>query len=60
MLERHDPYDRVSFDRAKCKVCGGRMKQTGGLLLSALKFTGHMPRLITTDGSDFHAPKFWR
>jgi hypothetical protein len=25
LLERYDPYDRVSFDKAKCRVCGGQV-----------------------------------
>jgi len=53
LLERHDPYDRVSFERAKCRACGARLKLTGGYVLSSLQFIGRMPRLVTTDGSSF-------
>ena len=40
----------ATFARAKCRECGGRMKLTGGLQVAALKNTGHMPRLIVSDG----------
>ena len=43
----------ATFSRAKCRDCGGRMKQTGGYQLAGLRNTGHMPRLIVGDGSDF-------
>lgn len=58
-------YDVESFDsdamlaRAKCRDCGGRLKHTGGFQVRALKNTGHMPRLITADGSDWRRP-VWR
>lgn len=48
-----------TFARAKCRECGGRMKQTGGFQVRALKNTGWMPRLVTGDGSDWRRPD-WR
>jgi hypothetical protein len=46
--------------RAKCKECGERLKQAGGYTLSSLKHTGHMPKLITSDGSNWHRPAWQR
>jgi hypothetical protein len=46
----------AAFTRAKCRECGGRMMQTGGFQVGALKNTGHMPRLIVGDGSDWRRP----
>lgn len=48
-----------TFARAKCRECGGRMKMTGGFQVGALKNTGRMPRLVTSDGSDWRRPD-WR
>jgi hypothetical protein len=42
--------------RATCKDCGGRLKHTGGYTVHSLKHTGHMPKLITTDGSNWRRP----
>ena len=42
--------------RAKCKDCGERLKHTGGDTLGSLKHTGHMPKLITADGSNRRRP----
>jgi len=53
LLERHDPYDRISFARAKCKACGAILTQTVGYVLRSLQHRGRMPRLVTTDGSSF-------
>ncbi|MCW5703292.1 MAG: hypothetical protein KIT82_12005 [Bradyrhizobium sp.] len=44
----------ATFARAKCRECGGQMHITGGFQVAALKHTGHMPRLITRDGT------YWR
>jgi hypothetical protein len=55
-------YDVAEFDpdavfaRAKCKHCGGRLKQTGGYEIDALQHRGQLPRLITADGSDWRRP----
>ena len=46
--------------RAKCKDCGGRLKHTGGYTLGSLKHTGHMPKLITADGSNWGQPAWER
>jgi len=42
--------------RAKCKDCGERLKHTGGYTLGSLKNTGHMPKLIIADGSNWRRP----
>jgi hypothetical protein len=43
LLEHYDPYDRVEFDRAKCKDCGSKFKQTGGLVIRGLRHRGRWP-----------------
>ena len=50
---------RATFARAKCRECGGRLQVAGGWRVAALKHTGHMPRLVTGDGSDWRRPD-WR
>jgi hypothetical protein len=42
--------------RAKCKECGERLKQSGRYTLGSLKHTGHMPKRITSDGSNWRRP----
>lgn len=49
----------ATFRRAKCKDCGGRLKQIGGHEIAALQHIGRMPRLVTGDGSDWRRP-VWR
>jgi hypothetical protein len=46
----------ATFARARCKVCGERLKHSGGFTLASLKHTGHMPELITADGSNWRRP----
>jgi hypothetical protein len=47
---------RAMVSRAKWKECGERLKQAGGDTLGSLKHTGHMPKLITADGSSWRRP----
>jgi hypothetical protein len=42
--------------RAKCKDCGARLKHIGGHIVESLKHTGHLPKLITADGSNWMRP----
>lgn len=58
LLERHDLYDLISFQRAKCKACEGHLKQAGGYKLRSLQHRGRMARLVTSDGSNFCRPVF--
>lgn len=43
LLERYGTYDLVSFGRAKCRLCGAKLTQTGGYVLRALQFRRRMP-----------------
>lgn len=56
LLERYDAHHPVRFDKAVCKGCGERLKQTGGYVIRALQFRGKMPRLTTSDGSSWRRP----
>jgi len=60
LLEHYDPYDRVNFDRATCQDCGSKLKQTSGLVISALRYTGYWPKektLVVAGGGPWRA---WR
>lgn len=47
---------RAAFERAKCRECGGQMWNHRGYQIGGLQFNGWMPRLITSDGSDWQQP----
>jgi ABC transporter substrate binding protein len=36
----------ATFARARRKVCGAKLKHTGGFTLGSLKHTGHMPEFL--------------
>lgn len=46
----------TAFARARCKECGGRMWHHRGFQVGALQHLGWLPRLVTSDGSNFRRP----